>query len=447
MPAGQGGGDLAADGDHLEAVVGVRRDVDVGQRVVEDGEAVGGEGAQAPGAHLPVLRPDVLEAAKAVGERRAPHVRELVVDVAGRVRVHLGELLEGDRRGAALDGVLVRLDVDAPRLVGDEAPAVVQQRRGAVDVQDRRRGARGRHEGGGIDVDLALLQVPGRPHRHVVGDGAVGLAHVEGVGLAEHLPQVGDPRADGDHDLLDLDRAPVCAHRGDGAGLVAVEADDLDARGDLGARRLGEAGQALDRRAVVGEAARRLVQADRQPARPPVREQRAHVGVHRRLADDQLRGVAEALVPLEDLLQVGLLVLRTERDVPARVVTQGLGVLLPDLHAGGHQLAHRGLEVVVAHDAAGDAGRPRGHPGLVDHEHVGAALRQVPGGGEAVHPRSDDEHVGLGRDGRRHGVPPERTSVRRVWHMTNGCWQKLSGPARRGPAAVPRTPRRGPRGC
>ena len=123
---------------------------------------------------------------------------------------------------------------------------------------------------------------------------------------------------------------------------------------------LGE--QPVDGLLVEGEAALVLVQADRHALRAPVGEERLHVRVDLGLAEDQLRAVADALVPLVDGGQVVLLHLRPERDVPDRVVVVRRRVGLPDLDAGLHQLAHRRLEVVVADDAAGDA-RTRRRPG------------------------------------------------------------------------------------
>ena len=67
-----------------------------------------------------------------------PHVGEARVDRAGGVGVDLELRPDGQRRGAALDGVAVGLEVVAPRLVGDQAPVVVVQRRVRVDVQHGR---------------------------------------------------------------------------------------------------------------------------------------------------------------------------------------------------------------------------------------------------------------------------------------------------------------------
>src|SRR5712692_2075043 len=71
-----------------------------------------------------------------------------------------------------------------------------------------------------------------------------------------------------------------------------------------------------------------------------------------------------------------------------------------------HQLAHRGLEVVVADDAAGDAGRAGSDIALVDDEDVLAAAEttgpefpgQMPGRRESVDPGPDDDVAAAGRD-------------------------------------------------
>ena len=138
------------------------------------------------------------------------------------------------------------------------------------------------------------------------------------------------------------------------------------------------------------------------PLRAPVREQLLHVRVDLGLAEVELRAVADPLVALEDLLEVALLHLRPERDVADAVVVVGLGVRLPDLDAGLHQLAHGGLEVVVADDPAGDPRRARSRCRLLEHDHVGSrALPALPeldgevvGGREAVHAGADDDEAG-----------------------------------------------------
>jgi hypothetical protein len=176
----------------------------------------------------------------------------------------------------------------------------------------------------------------------------------------------------------------------------------------IGAARL--LGQAEHRLLVEREAARVLVEADGQARRAPVRVQAAHVALDGLGAQVQLAGVADALLALEHLGEVALLAGRAERDVARRVVVQRFGVGLPDLHAGGHELGHRGLEVVVAHDPAGDARGAGGDAGLVDDEDLLAVLGEVPGGGEAVDPGADDQVLGGGGEHQcAGGSQPSRT--------------------------------------
>ena len=130
------------------------------------------------------------------------------------------------------------------------------------------------------------------------------------------------------------------------------------------------------------------------PGRAPVGEEAAHVRRHLRLARDQLGLVADPLLALEDRAEVVLLGAVAERDVARAVVGERLGVRLPDVHAGGHQLLHGRLEVVVADHAAGDPGRAGRHAGLVHHEHLLAALGEVPGGREPVDACAYDEGAG-----------------------------------------------------
>jgi hypothetical protein len=64
-----------------------------------------------------------------------------------------------------------------------------------------------------------------------------------------------------------------------------------------------------------------------------------------------------------------------------------------------HELAHGGLSVIVADDAAGDSGRAGRHIGLVEHGHVPAVTPagraqvpcQVPRRRKAVNPRTDHQ--------------------------------------------------------
>ena len=91
--------DLPSDADHLVPVVRVEDRVRVGAHVVEDREVVGREGAHAARASRLVERAAALEAAHGVRERRAPHVREVRVDVGcGGVRVELDISFDDERR-------------------------------------------------------------------------------------------------------------------------------------------------------------------------------------------------------------------------------------------------------------------------------------------------------------------------------------------------------------
>ena len=89
--------------------------------------------------------------------------------------------------------------------------------------------------------------------------------------------------------------------------------------------------------------------------------------------------VADLLLALVDGGEVGLLHLRPDRHVADRVVGVGGRVRLPDLDAGLHELLHGGLEVVVAHDAAGDAGGPGARVGLLEDHDVGSGARAAGG--------------------------------------------------------------------
>ncbi len=123
------------------------------------------------------------------------------------------------------------------------------------------------------------------------------------------------------------------------------------------------------------------------------------MGVDLRLADDQLRAVADPLLALEDGDEVGLLHRGAERDVADAVVVVRLRIGLPDLDARLHQLAHRRLEVVVADDAARDPGGARAGRRLVEDDDVAAGsdapplelAREVIRGREPVHPGTDHD--------------------------------------------------------
>ena len=198
------------------------------------------------------------------------------------------------------------------------------------------------------------------------------------------------------------DRALVRLHARDGVVVGEVDCRHLDAGEHAHARGLGLALQALHAVEVEREAALVLVQQRRHALRPPVGEELLHVRVDLGLALDQGRAVADLLLPLVRRREVAVHHRRAEGHVADGVVGVGLGVGLPDLDVGLHELAHGGLVVVVAHDAARDAGGARARLRLVEHDDVraraeAAALElrgQVVGGREAVDAGADDEVAG-----------------------------------------------------
>ena len=214
---------------------------------------------------------------------------------------------------------------------------------------------------------------------------------VEPGGQAEHLPQRRDPRADGHDDMLDLDRPAFVT-----TGVTALRVVEPKPVSSTPSTISAPARRAFSARPSIDSLlnAKPPACSCRQTVSPGARQSEYRLRMWRstRLgAEVQLAGVADALLALEHLGQVALLAGRAERDVARRVVVQRLGIGLPDLHARGHELGHCGLEVVVAHDAAGDARRAGGDARLVDDEHLLAVGREVPGGREAVHARADDE--------------------------------------------------------
>ena len=145
-------------------------------------------------------------------------------------------------------------------------------------MEHRRGVPRGRHERRGVDLDLALLQVPVGPHRAVARDRAVGLVHVERRGQVEQPPELADPGADRDDDLVDGDLARARRDRRHGPAPVELEARDLDAFGDARARVARQAGEPVHRLLVEREPPAMLVQADLEPGRPPVGVERFACG-------------------------------------------------------------------------------------------------------------------------------------------------------------------------
>src|SRR6266571_4850940 len=86
-----------------------------------------------------------------------------------------------------------------------------------------------------------------------------------------------------------------------------LERQYLNPRGDRDAFGFALPDEAQHRRHVEGEAALVLMEADGDALRAPVRKERLHVGVDLRRTDDQLRAVADLLLPLVRCDQVWLL--------------------------------------------------------------------------------------------------------------------------------------------
>ena len=342
-----------------------------------------------------------------------------VVDGYG---IELDVAVDGERRGAALHAVAVALEVDAPELVGDELAVVGVERRVRVEMDHGRRAAVRGREHQRVDGDLALLEVPVRPHRAVADDVARRRVMSIVSGMPSMRPEPRGPGPGRDDDLLaDLDRIlrssrlPRRSRRR--VTSKPVTSTPFEHRDPFAEALVAQAEHGLD---VEREAALVLVEADGHALRAPVGEERLHVRVDLGLADDQLRAVADPLLPLECSREIGLLHLRAECDVADRVVVVRSGIRLPHLDARLHELAHRRLEVVVADDAARDPGCAGAGLGLVDDDDVGARagapctklLGEVVGGRQSVDAGADDDVWSLLRS--RHLLPPDQHCCRWV---------------------------------
>ena len=401
-------GDQGPDADHLEPVIGVGDHVGVLMENVEDGKAVRGEGADSARRLVPVEVPFSLEPLVAVSQPRRPHPDEVighrVLGALRAVRVDghgPGGLADDIGRAAALQPreVEVRLVVDAPHAVCDQLAAdVVVERLVGVHVGNGREGAPVVGELGRLDRQRALLQRPVGPHRPHRASGPAGLGHRDGLGQIQPGPQVADPRADGNHQLIARDGALIGFDRGHRVP-GDPEPGDADAGRDphpLGFRLRRQAAHRAD---VIRVAALLLVEHRRAPGRLPVLEHVEQIALtvvppldeHGRVADSPLLG--------ENLRHVFGHRLRRDLQEADGMVGERVGIALPHGHRMRHQLAHRGLEVVIADGAAGDAGRPRAGSALVEHEDVLAPAEpagpqfpgQMPGRGQAVDARADDD--------------------------------------------------------
>ena len=238
---------------------------------------------------------------------------------------------------------------------------------------------------------------------------SLAVAALDGDALRQlqHVPDLLDPGAGADDHLFALDLALVGDHGGHRALVVLLEAGDLCAGQDAHALVLGFLRQAIDGFRVVGVAALLLMQDRGDALGLPVVEDGAHVLQAVGLALDEDRLVADLLLLRVDAGDVLVHHLRTDLHVADGVVAEGLRVALPHRYAVRHQAAHRRLEVIVAHDAAGDARGAGGDAGFVDHQHVLAAalaglaqvLGQMPGRTEAMNAGADDQVFDMGGEG------------------------------------------------
>jgi hypothetical protein len=138
----------------------------------------------------------------------------------------------------------------------------------------------------------------------------------------------------------------------------------------------------------------------------PVAEHVEQVGAAVALPLDERGRVADRLLLGEDLRDVVVHRFRRDLHVADGAIRERLGVRLPDRDRVRHQFAHGGLEVVVADDAARDAGRARADAGLVQDEDVFAAAEaaaaefggEMPPGREPVDARADDHVPAVGGD-------------------------------------------------
>ena len=154
------------------------------------------------------------------------------------------------------------------------------------------------------------------------------------------------------------------------------------------------------------------------PAGAPVGQQTLHIGHAVLLPFDEIGGVADLLLLLvdaRDILPHGLV---ADLHVADWVIAEPGRIGFPDLHAVSHQLAHCRLEIVVPHNAAGDAAGAGRDRRLVEHQDVFAVapsgrfqpFGQPPSGRQPVNPRTDHDMAGMG--GKTHRSAPSDRFVR-----------------------------------
>ena len=151
--------------------------------------------------------------------------------------------------------VEVRLVVDAPLALDQHVAVLVAQRGISVHVNYRRHVAVVVHQVTGVDTQRALLEGPELPRR--LSERPVAHHDVGGVGEVQHLPQLGDPRAGGRHDMVDGDRRRLGSlagnHVGDGTA-VDHQLGDQSSGNHAYALGLHLGQQAVDGGHVVGVA-------------------------------------------------------------------------------------------------------------------------------------------------------------------------------------------------
>ncbi len=251
----------------------------------------------------------------------------------------------------------------------------------------------------GIDAEGALLQAPVFPHAHAFVHDAVATLDRDSSRQLEHVPDPVHPWTDGDDDIVTGNLALVGHETGDGPAVGAeFEARHLDPGHDADAFAFRLRGEAMHRGGIVRVAALLLMQHAGDAPGLPVVEQALHV-FHRVLfALDEHRGIADGPLLLVDRGAALVHHLGRNLHVADGMVAVGPGVAFPHPDRVGHELPHGRLEIVVANDAAGDAGSAGCDRRLVQHQNVATGTAagllqpqgQVVGRAEAMNSRTDD---------------------------------------------------------
>ena len=163
----------------------------------------------------------------------------------------------------------------------------------------------GEHER--VDLDLALLEVPVRPHRLARRPLSGRRVNVDVVGSSSIAQKCFAHGPGARTTCSPTSMVPWLVTTARPSRRGRTRSLDLDAGEDPHALGSALAGEPIDRVDVEGEPTLVLVEADGDTLRPPVGKQRLHVRVDLLLADDERRAVADPLLPLERLDQVVLL--------------------------------------------------------------------------------------------------------------------------------------------